>query len=277
MPKIKIYSRSFSPELYRLSRELYPQGVEAVRLTDRSADGYFYAMLRDADCDIAINIDEDAYVCDPEAVMQLALKVYKEGWANAGTPDCGPGCPRSHNPIVTNPFFNILNLKLIREKYQGPAQIRAFDYSKLKDEMTERFREQVSEPHNGSFDIYDFEPYYSFYLWLAYNFKTLYLPSQRHGDGLSTILYDTQGNMLCKHSWMARKYKVDAAQTQRINALIDEVYALRGRRRPQITRSERMRFAVELAAGYVKKAFIRIVRWPGKLRRAIRHKKEKRP
>ena len=129
----------------------------------------------------------------------------------------------------------------------------------------------------GSFDIYDFGPYYSFYLWLAYNFKTLYLPSQRHGDGLSTILYDTQGNMLCKHSWMARKYKVDAAQTQRINALIDEVYALRGRRRPQITRSERMRFAVELAAGYVKKAFIRIVRWPGKLRRAIRHKKEKRP
>ena len=37
------------------------------------------------------------------------------------------------------------------------------------------------------------------------------------------------------------------------------------------------RFAVELAAGYVKKAFIRIVRWPGQLRRAIRRKKEKRP
>ncbi len=277
MPKIKIYCRSFSPELYRLSKALYPQGVEAVRLTDRSADGYFYAMLRDADCDIAINIDEDAYVCDPEAVMQLALKVDKEGWANAGTSDCGPGCPRSHNPIVTNPFFNILNLKLIREKYRGPAQIRAFDYHKVKAEMVSRFKEQAEQECNGSFDIYDFEPYYSFYLWLAYNFKTLYLPAQRHSDGLSTILYDTQGNILCKHSWMARKYKVDAAQTKRINALIDEVYSLRARRRPEITRAQRLAFALEMAAGYVKKAFIRIVRWPGKIRRAIRHKKEKRP
>ena len=276
MPKIKIYSRSFSPELYRLSEALYPRGVEAVRLTDRSADGYFYAMLRDDECDIAINIDEDAYVCDPEAVMQLALKVDKEGWANAGTSDCGPGCPRSHNPIVTNPFFNILNLKLIREKYQGPTQIRAFDYHKVKGEMVSRFKEQATDAYNGSFDIYDFEPYYSFYLWLAYNFKTLYLPAERHRDGISTILYDLQGNILCKHSWMARKYKVDAAQTQRINAMIDEVYALRARTRPQISKGERLAFALELAAGYVKKAFIRIVRWPGKIRRAIRHQKEKR-
>lgn len=271
MPNIKIYTRSFSPELYKFSKALYPEGVEAVRMTDRTADGYFYAMLRDTDCDIAINIDEDAYVSDPEAVMVLAQRVYEEGWANAGTSDCGPGCPRSHNPIVTNPFFNILNLKLIREKYMGPGQIRAFDYQPVKKQMKAAFKSQVSATLTGDFGIYDFEPYYSFYLWLAYNFKTLYLPAERHPDGLSTILYDGSGRELCRHSWMARKYKVDPAQTRRITTLIDEVYTSRGLKRAAITRCERVAFAIELAFGYIKKAFIRISRWPGKIKRKINH------
>lgn len=272
MPNIKIYTRSFSPELYKFSKGLYPGDVEAVRMTDRTADGYFYAMLRDLDCDIAINIDEDAYVSDPEAVLALARRVWEEGWANTGTPDCSPGCPRGHNPIVTNPFFNILNLKLIREKYQGTAQIRAFDYHPVKEQMQASFLQQVSAPLKGNFDIYDFEPYYSFYLWLAYNFKTLYLPAERHADGISTILYDDQGHELCRHSWMARKYKVDPAQTRRITALIDEVYAMRGLSRTAITRRERAAFAVELAFSYIKKAFIRISRWPGKFKRAWKHR-----
>ena len=274
MPKIKIYTRSFSPELYGLSKGLYPEGVEAVRLTDCSADGYFYKMLRDKDCDIAINIDEDAFVCDPEAVMALARRVYEEGWANAGTSDCGPGCPRSHNPIVTNPFFNILNLKLIREKYEGPGQIRAFDYHAVKEQMKEAFLNQA-EPGNGDFGIYDFEPYYSFYLWLAYNFKTLYLPARRHKDGMSTILSDDAGHDLCMHSWMARKYKVQMDQTYRIDSLINEAYGLRGIRRPQFSRCQQFGFALEMGFGYIKKAFIRVSRWPGKLARKIRHLREK--
>ncbi len=275
MSRIKIYTRSFSPELYKYSKGLYPAGVEAVRLIDRSADGYFYRMLQDTECDIAINIDEDAYVTNPESVMELARRVEEQGWANAGCPDCGPGAPRSHNPIVTNPFFNILNLKLIREKYQSPAQIRAFDYAAVKSEMVSDFKSRVPMLLNGSFDIYDFEPYYSFYLWLAHNFKTLYLPAERHPDGLSTILYDDCGRELCRHSWMARKYKVDASQTMRITSLINEAYAMRGMLKPAITHRERAGFVVELAFAYVKKAFIRIVRWPGKLKRKLRHLKER--
>ena len=89
---------------------------------------------------------------------------------------------------------------------------------------------------------------------------------------MSTILYDGQGCELCRHSWMARKYKVDPAQTNRISSLIDEVYSLRGRQRPVITRRDRAAFAMELAAAYIKKAFIRIVRWPGKIKRALKHR-----
>ena len=102
--RIKIFSRSFDLRLYRLAAGLW-SGVQcegAVRLTDKSADGYFYAMLRHTDCDIAINIDEDAFVANPEAVNDLVELMLKEGYANIGCADAGEGLPRSGNPKVRN-------------------------------------------------------------------------------------------------------------------------------------------------------------------------------
>lgn len=68
--KIKIFCRSFDLRLYTLSEGLYEtMGFPCVRLTDQSADGYFFTMLKDTECDIAINVDEDCFVCDPEAIL----------------------------------------------------------------------------------------------------------------------------------------------------------------------------------------------------------------
>ena len=74
---------------------------------------------------------------------------------------------------------------------------------------------------------------------------------------------------------MARKYKVQMDQTYRINSLINEAYGLRGIARPDFSAIKQLGFALEMGFGYIKKAFIRISRWPGKLRRKIRHIKEK--
>jgi hypothetical protein len=94
-PRIKIVSRSFDLKLYRLSKGLYPgiacSGIR--RLTDRSADGYFYALLRDTSCDIAINIDEDAFITDPQAVNDLVALMLREGYANIGCADAGRAFP----------------------------------------------------------------------------------------------------------------------------------------------------------------------------------------
>ena len=47
-PRIKFYCRSFNKELYLLSRGLYEQaGYPCIRLTDQTADGYFFKMLED--------------------------------------------------------------------------------------------------------------------------------------------------------------------------------------------------------------------------------------
>lgn len=257
--RIKIVSRSFDLKLYRLSKGLYP-GITCTgirRLTDRSADGYFYALLRDTSCDIAINIDEDAFITDPQAVNDLVALMLREGYANIGCADAGEGLPRWGNPKVTNPFFNILNLKLIRSK---------FNRAELK---------QYTE---------EYEPYYPFFLWLADNFKTLYLPAKYHSDGISTMLYDPQGRLICQHSWFARFYtmpsfivrriqKDQGRQKERIDALIRESYALRGLEVPQFGARDALAFFGNKVIRWIIKIPQRVSRWPHKLKRKLKQRK----
>lgn len=254
-PRIKVYTRSFDLRLYRYSRSLYESlGVPMVRLTDQSADGYFYKMLEDTQCDIAINIDEDAFVVNPEAIMALVQKVIDEGYANAGCPDAAQGLPRSGDPAVTNPFFNVLNLSLIRTR---------FDRSRLTESVD------------------DLEPYYPFFRWLSSEFKTLYLPIRVHSDGITTILQDESGHTLCMHSWFARFYSMPmwmvrniqkglaTSQKERIDALISEVYALRGIHMPEWRLRDRLAFGLNYIVRWCIKVPQRISRWPHKIRRAL--------
>ncbi len=254
--KVKIFTRSFDLRLYRNASRLFDGigCVAVVRLTDKTADGYFYSMLADEDCDIAVNIDEDAFITDPAAVNDLVVLMLREGYANIGCPDAGEGLPRSGNPKVTNPFFNILNLSLIRSK---------FDRSALKA-YTEHY-----------------EPYYPFFLWLADNFKTLYLPARRHPDGTTTVLMDPQGRTICMHSWYARFYsmpdfivrrvqKDQGMQKQRIDSLIREVYTIRGIDLPAFGPKDKASFAANKVIRWIIKVPQRISRWPSKIIRKLK-------
>ena len=179
--RIKFFCRSFNKELYLLSRGLYEQaGYPCVRLTDQTADGYFYTMLEDETCDIAINVDEDCFITDLDAVLALARKAHAEGWVNIGCSDAGEGVPRKGSPEVTNPFFNIFNLHEIR---------KAWNAYRLVPELKR-------DCYKGK------EPYYNFFLWLVRTVpgRTLYLDNVRHADGLTTRLD------CCLHTWFARQY-----------------------------------------------------------------------
>lgn len=253
--RIKIFCRSFDLKLYTLSKELY-RGIgcdSVVRLTDRSADGYFYSMLRDTECDIAINIDEDAFVVNPQAVNELVDLMQREGYANIGCPDAGEGLPRSGNPKVTNPFFNILNLALIRTRFDK-SQLIGYDEG--------------------------IEPYYRFFLWLADNFKTLYLPSRRHSDGISTELLDLQGRVICRHSWYARFYTMPSfvvrliqsdqgMQKGRIDALAAETFKERGIAFPRFGMRDNLSFTANKIIRWAFKVPQRVCGWPHKLYRKI--------
>lgn len=266
--RVKFFTRSFSLELYEQAKHLFESsGYPCVRLTDQTADGYFFTMLDDDECDVAINVDEDAYIEDLEAVLDLAEYVLEHGYANAGCPDCSPGCPRDGNPLVTNPFFNIFDLQMIRTKRrgkkEGTREVRLFKYDDVKQELCANFDYDGPLPENPHFDSIFVEPYYNFFFWMAYNFKTLYLQNAKHSDGLSTIVY-WHGRCLCKHSWMSRFYRQRSDQTARINALIDEVCATRGMKRLDFSAMQILHFRLDHLMRFVIRVPQRIANWPRK-------------
>ena len=282
--RIKFYCRSFNKELYLLSRRLYEDaGYSCVRLTDQTADGYFFRMLEDEECDIAINVDEDCFLTDLDAVLALARRVADEGWINAGCSDAGPGCPRSGAPEVTNPFFNVFNLRLIR---------RSWNAYRL-----------IPELRKDSFKT--LEPYYNFFRWLDKTFpsRTLYLQNRKHPDGVTTMLLDQvdtsltvapsscpmaagSGSLLCLHTWFARQFSpgfltrlfegndLKGVNHQvRINAIIDESYGLASScrelpvSRPKFNALQRLDFRLDECQRWCVKIPQRIANWPNKLRR----------
>jgi len=253
-PRIKLYTRSFDLRLYRYARGLFETlGYPCVRLTDQSADGYFFTILKDTECDIAVNIDEDAFLIDPEVLPDMIRQVIEGGYANAGYPDATVISP-TRSPLVTNPFFNILNLALIRTKYDR-----------------ELIREQSFE---------DSEPYYPFFLWLAEEFKVLYLPCHTHSDGISTIACDISGRPVCYHSWYARFYSMPSwivrriqpargNQKARIDRLIREVYSLRGICLPSFGPADQLLFVGNKVIRWMIKVPQRVSRWPWKIKRKL--------
>ena len=254
MPRIKIYTRSFDLRLYRLASGLFrgipdEEGnpIPCVRLTDKSADGYFYSMLRDRRCDIAVNVDEDAFLTDPQAMLDLIRRLREEGWANIGYSD-GDEATTGRNPVVTNPFFNVMDLSAIRAQFDRKQMVR--------------IRE-------------DREPYYPFFRWTAARFKTLYLPCRRHADATTTVGLDEQGRTICLHTWFSRFYSAPAwvvrkfeptrgAQKQRIDAIIREAYAIRGIPVPCFTVADRILFFLDKTLRWLIKIPQRLVRLPFK-------------
>lgn len=243
-------------------------------------------MLQDLECDVAINIDEDAFVVNPQAMLDLVEFVVIHGYANAGCPDGGGGCPRAGNPLVTNPFFNVFNLELIRTKFTSKKDIQAFHYESVKQEMKSKFpMDMLQSTYN--FDLLDYEPYYPFFFWLAYNFDTLYLPAETHTDGISTILYSpNKSQIICLHAWFARFYKMSlfakiflkkrGVQTQRITNLITESYELRQLPRPIFTTYDYLRFNADMLLRWSIKVPQRIMGWPRKWAKWYRRWERKR-
>lgn len=266
---LKVFCRSFDLRLYERSRAFYASlGIPMVRLTDQSADGYFYTMLADTGCDIAINIDEDCFLASPDAVIELVNLARRENYANIGCPDGGGATPRNGNPLVTNPFFNIFNLRLIREQAGSAKQIR---------QAVHAYAQQLPAHTTAHFE----EPYYPFFLWLNQHFRTLFLPSKKHPDGWTTLLYmPDAGTLICAHTWLARFYSVPSfivrhwqqnagKQQQRIDACISEIAALRAAAGTPVTLpscrlTDSLRYTADKSLRWCIKVPQRIANWPKK-------------
>jgi hypothetical protein len=185
-----------------------------VRLTNTTADGYLYQIIQDEEADIVINIDEDAFVFDLNRLNELIKFMIENDYANCGMPDGGIVQIRHLNPLVTNPYFNVFNVREIRKKF------RSFDintYSSHKDNYMNNYPTHILK---GAYEFVYYEPYYPLFVWMSQNFKTLYLDAEEHTDHYSTSLKNHLGKPFLVHTWYSRLYNVDKAQTNRINDAI---------------------------------------------------------
>ncbi|MEA4935057.1 MAG: hypothetical protein VB102_00300 [Paludibacter sp.] len=183
------------------------------RFTFTTAHGYIYKILK-YNIDYAINIDEDAFVVDNKALIDLLNYCITEKIVNCGMRDGGVLPIRYGNPVVTNPFFNILDVKEIRKNFSqekiNKYRDKEIDYDTLFSNIKFSYKYKISS---------DYEPYYPFFLWLNTNYKVYYLNVAEHKDKLSTILYNQEGAEILYHSWYSREYEKDIFHTQRIKDL----------------------------------------------------------
>ena len=214
--RIKIYTRSINLALYNRSMFFLDLPYEKVRLTNTTADGYLYQLIQDTDADIIINIDEDAFVFDTNVLKNLIQYVIDNNYVNCGMPDGGVVHLRRMNPLVTNPYFNILNVSEIRKHFNT---FNPQDYSIHKEEYINNFPFNMLK---GEYKFVYYEPYYPFFIWLSQNFKTLYLNAENHPDGESTVLCDHNNHPFLIHTWYSRLYNVDKEHTRRINNAVHE-------------------------------------------------------
>ena len=214
MSRVKVYTRSMDMDLYRQSQELLTVPFPRARITDSSPLGYLLDAISDEEADYVINIDEDAFVFDNDALMDLLDYVIDNDFINCGMPDGGV-CPhRFHNPQVTNPFFTIMNTKVLRE------HVTQYDYSDIDiPDPLEGFPHEILKHH---YEKYSFEPYDGFYTWVWRNFPVKYLSADEHPDGITTILKNHNGKPFLQHTWYAREYQKKGKDYSRINSVIAE-------------------------------------------------------
>lgn len=229
--KVKIYTRSANIELYRYSQGLIDLPYKRKRLYGTTADGYFYQMIADKDCDIAINIDEDAFVVDNAALQSLLEYVVENDIVCCGMRDGGVLPIRFCNPIIQNPFFNIINLKAIRKKFNR-EEIENFDYVAHKAELVKKLPKELQDYEGLKYDNY--EPYYHFFFWLALNFKLMFLDVEEHKDGYTTIVYNQENKPIVLHTWWSREFGKNTIHTPRIMAVINEAYTIQGKKLPYL-------------------------------------------
>ena len=189
-------SRTCNSELFQKSQSRIPHPIIPVRNT--SAEGYLSYVLfaLHTSADWLVNIDEDAFTIDHNRITKLIRYMEANNYDAAGLPDGGYLPIRFHNPLVLNPFFNVFNLRKIRN-------INNPNFNPMSDDLICKAPVNLTTPY-----AYDnFEPFYpTFFALHRGGANFLYLSGKTHDDGTSTVLYDHLGQPMLTHTWYARLY-----------------------------------------------------------------------
>lgn len=212
---IQIFTRSCNDHLFQLSGKTINLPYKKNKLKFTTGAGYFYQIMK-SDADIVINIDEDAFIVDNKELLNLLVYFVENNYVNCGMPDGGVVQVRCHNPLVINPFFNIMDLRVLRKDFN-------LDIMKRYKVFDPKYIEKTNQKLMKTDFIYDmFEPYYPFFLWINQNYKVLDLDARTRSDGFTTTLLNQNQKPFLYHTWYSRSYGNDSFHTERIKNIMEE-------------------------------------------------------
>ena len=223
LDRIKIVCNTQHEELYQHSKSFYEQlPFECITVSGKTglySQPFFDHVIRNlTDTDWMIYLDEDCFVTDLGAMLELLFYQIRYNLGFSGMPDGGVVSHRFHNPVSINAFFTIVNLKELRRGYEG------FNGKSLYAADLDKFTPHELIKKSGSYKVsYDnFEPYYTtFFYALRKGMTPLYLDADdTELDEYTTALKNHQGKIFAYHSWYSRSWN-DPKNQQRILRVID--------------------------------------------------------
>ena len=180
--KIKIVTNYQSEELYSKSVEFYKDlGFETIGVN--GSNGFYgfpffnYMMTNErfSDCDWIIYLDEDCFITNKNALLNLLDYQIKNNFHCSGVPDGGVISHRFHNPISIIAFFMIINIGELRKKYNSVVANQTY-YDHDLDKFIphniintdrpyhEKFSRTIAKGYTPYGIIYDnFEPTYKLF------------------------------------------------------------------------------------------------------------------
>lgn len=221
---LNIVSNVMHDELYEYSKSFYDSmryektvvsgkngmyGFEAINHVILNKELYNF--------DWMVYVDEDCFITDLKALEDLIQYQTNNDYSCSGVPDGGVISHRFHNPIAINPFFMVMNVGEIREKYDA-AEVSLSFYAPDLD----KYIPTTLMKTESSFAYDNFEYCYNFFFWLLRNnFKILYLDAGEHTDNLTTIVKNQDGIPFAYHTWFARKWSTRPQNRKRIKSVIE--------------------------------------------------------
>jgi len=239
--KIKIVTNYQSDELYAKSKEFYNDlGFEMIGINGSNRFYGFpffdYMMTNDYfnDCDWIIYMDEDCFITNKQALLDLLNYQIENNIHCSGVPDGGVISHRFHNPVSIIAFFMIINVGELRKNYKSEVA-NSMMYGQDLDKFIPHHLINTNRPYEEKFSrtiakgyqpygvIYDdFEPTYKLFFWLLRNgYNMLYLNAYDYpNDELTTVVKNQNGVDFVHHSWFARGWTA-GTHKERITNLIN--------------------------------------------------------
>jgi len=238
-----IICNSGAPDLYKHSRSFYEHlPYDKIRVP---GDNGFYnfkfvhTLIQDSTkypYDWVALIDEDCFITDTDAMMDLVKYQMENNIHMSGMSDGGLIPLREFNPVGINTYFTVLNLKRIRKTY-NPKEVEGAKYDKTLDKYIRHdlikgnYFSSIVTHTKKRCDPYNFEPYYKIFFWLLKKgYKMEYLDAElwRPGqDKFTNILKNHEGKTFAYHTWRSRFWKSAPKNRERMSIVINHCKKIR--------------------------------------------------